>query len=204
MIHINTHYVLHRVVYRSLDRGHHPINHAEWIRLLREQLKQSLDDGITPLGEGGARSVLFKMILLTYGYTFVSKGTVQAFVKDLEHEAAVYRRLRPVQGVYVPVFLGAIDLRHMSKIYYYDSELFMKSVRSGSGQSARVKTVAQFPVSPLRSGSCMRCGWRPATFANSFSFISTFVHAALNSIIYIILDFLLIYVWILDVFELRI
>ncbi|KAK8048274.1 hypothetical protein PG994_010004 [Apiospora phragmitis] len=107
------------------DREHHPINHTEWIRLLREQLKQSLDDGITPLGEGGARSVLFRVTLLAYGYTFVSKGTVQAFVKDLEHETAVYQRLRPIQGVYVPVFLGAIDLRSMSKIYYYDHRVYV-------------------------------------------------------------------------------
>ncbi|KAH6658643.1 hypothetical protein BKA67DRAFT_512165 [Truncatella angustata] len=106
-------------------REHHPVDHAEWIRLLWKQLEQSLDDGITPLGNGGARSVLFRVTLLTYGYTFVSKGTVQAFVKDLENEAAVYQRLRPVQGVYVPVFLGAIDLRSMSKIYYYDCRVYV-------------------------------------------------------------------------------
>ena len=107
------------------DRVRHPVDHATWIRLLREQLEQSLDDGITPLGDGGARSVLFKVTLLAYGYTFVSKGTAQAFVEDLEHEAAVYQRLRPVQGVYVPVFLGAIDLRSMSKIYYYDHRVYV-------------------------------------------------------------------------------
>ncbi|KAI8633007.1 hypothetical protein F5Y19DRAFT_285106 [Xylariaceae sp. FL1651] len=115
-------------LHRKGDAGgceRHPVNHAEWIRLLRDQLEESLDDGITPLGDGGARSVLFKMTLLAYGYTFVSKGTVQAFVKDLEHEAAVYQRLRPVQGVYVPVFLGAIDLRSMCKTYYYDHRVYV-------------------------------------------------------------------------------
>ncbi|KAK8000488.1 hypothetical protein PG990_013088 [Apiospora arundinis] len=107
------------------DRERHPVDHEKWICLLREQLKQSLDDGITPLGDGGARSVLFKVTLLAYGYTFVSKGTVQAFIKDLEHEATVYQQLRPIQGVYVPVFLGAIDLRSMSKIYYYDHRVYV-------------------------------------------------------------------------------
>ncbi|KAK8038419.1 hypothetical protein PG994_015186 [Apiospora phragmitis] len=86
------------------DREHHPINHAEWIRLLREQLKQSLDDGITPLGQG---------------------GHCTGFCQDLEHEAAIYQRLRPIQGVYVPVFLGAIDLRSMSKTYYYDHRVYI-------------------------------------------------------------------------------
>jgi serine/threonine protein kinase len=89
------------------------------------QLKQSLDDGIRPLGEGGARGVLFQVTLLAHGYTFVSKGTVQAFIKDLEHEAAVYERLKPIQGVHVPVFLGAIDLRSMNKTYYYDHRVYV-------------------------------------------------------------------------------
>ncbi|KAK7959744.1 uncharacterized protein PG986_004598 [Apiospora aurea] len=102
------------------NRGHHPASHDEWIRLLWEQLEQSLDDGIIPLDDGGARSVLFKVTLLAYGYTFVSRGTVQAFVEDLGHEAAVYRRLRPLQGAYVPVFLGAIDIRPMNKVCYYN------------------------------------------------------------------------------------
>ncbi|KAH7118371.1 hypothetical protein EDB81DRAFT_848105 [Dactylonectria macrodidyma] len=106
-------------------RARHPVNHEEWLRLLWKQLDQSLDDGIRPLGEGGARGVLFQVTLLAHGYTFVSKGTVRAFIKDLEHEAAVYERLKPIQGVYVPVFLGAIDLRSMNKIYYYDHRVYV-------------------------------------------------------------------------------
>jgi hypothetical protein len=77
------------------------------------------------LGEGGARGVLFQVTLLAHGYTFVSKGTVRAFIKDLEHEAAVYERLKPIQGVYVPVFLGVINLRSMNKIYYYDHRVYV-------------------------------------------------------------------------------
>jgi hypothetical protein len=106
-------------------RARHPVNHEEWLRLLWKQLKQSLDDGIRPLGEGGARGVLFQVTLLAHGYTFVSKGTVRAFIKDLEHEAAVYERLKPIQGVHVPVFLGAVDLRSMNKTYYYDHRVYV-------------------------------------------------------------------------------
>ncbi|KAI6350905.1 hypothetical protein MCOR25_010305, partial [Pyricularia grisea] len=113
------------------DRGpigsciRHPINHAKFLDILFEQLKRSLDVGITPLGQGGARSVLFKVNLLEFGYTFVSKGTVRAFVKDLEHEAVVYKRLQPIQGTYVPVFLGVIDLRLMNRVYYYDHRVYI-------------------------------------------------------------------------------
>ncbi|OBS15942.1 hypothetical protein FPOA_13290 [Fusarium poae] len=77
------------------------------------------------IGEGGARGVLFQVTLLAHGYTFVSKGTVRAFIKDLQHEAAVYERLKPVQGVHVPVFLGAVDLRSMNKTYYYDHRVYV-------------------------------------------------------------------------------
>ncbi|KAK1622696.1 hypothetical protein BDP81DRAFT_440654 [Colletotrichum phormii] len=104
---------------------HHPINHTRFVKLLREQLEQTLDDGITPLGQGGARGVMFKVSLLAYSYTFVSKGTVRAFIKDLEHEAAVYERLRPIQGTHVPVFLGAIDLRPLNRTYYYDHRVYV-------------------------------------------------------------------------------
>jgi hypothetical protein len=116
---------LHRQKNRAYARARHPVDHAEWLELLWKQLEQSLDDGITQMGQGGARGVLFKVTLLEYGYTFVGKGTVRAFIKDLEHEAAVYNRLKPAQGLHVPVFLGAIDLRSMNKTYYYDHRVYV-------------------------------------------------------------------------------
>ncbi|KJZ70958.1 hypothetical protein HIM_09662 [Hirsutella minnesotensis 3608] len=103
----------------------HPVDHAQWLNLLRAQLQETLDDGITPLKQSGARGVLFKVTLLDYGYTFVSKGTIKAFVPDLEHEAAVYRRLDDLQGVHVPAFLGAIDLRSMNKTYFFDLRVYI-------------------------------------------------------------------------------
>lgn len=103
----------------------HPVSHTQWLKLLKSQLEESLDNGVTPLADGGSRGVLFRVTLLTYGYTFVGKGTVQAFIKDLEHEAAVYERLKPTQGVSIPVFLGTVDLRAMNKIYYYDHRVYI-------------------------------------------------------------------------------
>ncbi|RMJ09806.1 hypothetical protein CDV36_010574 [Fusarium kuroshium] len=125
---------------RDPARAHHPVNHEEWLRLLWKQLEQSLDDGVRPLGEGGARGVLFQVTLLAHGYTFVSKGTVRAFIKDLEHEAAVYERLKPIQGVHVPVFLGAIDLRSMNKIYYYDHRVYVVHMTLLSWGGCRIDT----------------------------------------------------------------
>ena len=108
---------------RSTTR--HPITHAKWIELLTQQLEESLDNGVTPLGEVGSRGALFRVTLVTHGYVFICKGTVRAFIKDLQREAAVYERLKPLQGVSVPVFLGSIDLRPMNKVYYYDHRVYV-------------------------------------------------------------------------------
>ncbi|KAK3365077.1 hypothetical protein B0T24DRAFT_537572 [Lasiosphaeria ovina] len=128
---------------RTRTRTHHPVTHAEWLQLLWKQLKQSLDDGIISLQKGGARGVLFEVTLLMYGYTFVSKGTVKAFIPDLKHETAVYERLGPIQGIHVPVFLGAIDLGSMNKIYYYDHRVYVVYMMflSWGGQSITPETV---------------------------------------------------------------
>ncbi|KAF4975643.1 hypothetical protein FZEAL_7598 [Fusarium zealandicum] len=108
-----------------LTRARHPVSHSEWLVLLQKQIERSLDDGITRLGQSGSRGVLFKVTLTAYGYTFIGKGTVRAFISDLENEAAVYNRLQPIQGRHVPVFLGAIDLRSIDKVYYYFHRVYI-------------------------------------------------------------------------------
>lgn len=110
---------------RGPNNDTHSIDQLQFMGLLRDQLSRTLDDGISPLQRGGARSVLFKVTLLAYGYTFVSKGTVRAFVKHLEHEATVYKQLKPLQGTLVPVFLGSLDLRTIGRTYYFDHRVYV-------------------------------------------------------------------------------
>ncbi|RNJ52675.1 hypothetical protein D7B24_003096 [Verticillium nonalfalfae] len=117
-------------------------------------VEQSLDDGIRPLYVSGARGVLFQVTMIAYGYTFVGKGTVQAFIRDLEHEAAVYERLRSIQGANVPVFLGAIDLRPMKKIYYYDHRVTYQ--RHVGGKSSYVWSGSQLAYGT--NGNVLRAG----------------------------------------------
>ena len=95
----------------------HQLNHGTFLALLRQQLAHTLDKDCQPLGLQGARGALFKVTLASHGYTVVAKGTVRAFVKDLQHEVRVYQRLEPIQGFSVPVCLGNIDL---AEPYYYD------------------------------------------------------------------------------------
>ncbi|KAI9781063.1 MAG: hypothetical protein M1839_006340 [Geoglossum umbratile] len=95
----------------------HRLNGEKLLLLLRKQLQRTRDEHCDPLGRQGARGALFQVTLASHGYTMVAKGTVTAFVDELQHESLVYQRLRPLQGVCVPVCLGSIDLVHP---YFYD------------------------------------------------------------------------------------
>lgn len=82
----------------------------EFRMLLGEQLRCSRGDACQHLGIQGARGAFVKVTLTSHGYTVVDKGTVLAFLKDLRHEAELYRCLTTAQGVHVPICLGSIDL----------------------------------------------------------------------------------------------
>ncbi|APA10236.1 hypothetical protein sscle_06g050060 [Sclerotinia sclerotiorum 1980 UF-70] len=105
----------HRV--KDLKSNQHQLDRQTFLTLLHRQLKRNRDNDCYPLGVEGARGALFKITLTSHGYTVVAKGTVAAFIKDLEHEHQVYQRLLAIQGIRVPVCLGSINLAHP---YYYD------------------------------------------------------------------------------------
>jgi hypothetical protein len=86
-------------------------------RLVQSQLTADMDRNCEPLGKQGTRGALFKITLASFGYTFVGKGTVQAFVPDLLHEGKMYGLLTHAQGSTVPVYLGNMDLE---RTYYLD------------------------------------------------------------------------------------
>ncbi|KIE00682.1 Protein kinase-like domain protein, partial [Metarhizium majus ARSEF 297] len=122
-------------------KAYHPVNHATWLELLREQWKKSLDDGITNLNISGASGALFRVTMLRYGYTFIGKGTPAPLIKYLRHEAAVYKRLQDMQGTSIPVFLGTVDLRPMNKIYYYDHRVYIVHVTFFSWGGRRLSSL---------------------------------------------------------------
>ncbi|KAF4967381.1 hypothetical protein FSARC_5060 [Fusarium sarcochroum] len=91
----------------------HPISFGEMATLMRSQMASSLDQDCEPLemkGKYGAVGTLFKLSLTRYGYTFVGKGTIQCLIPHLTHEAQIYEQLDGIQGEYVPVYLGSLDL----------------------------------------------------------------------------------------------
>ena len=95
----------------------HAIDQSQFLNLVRTQLAKDLDHDCEPLGLQGARGALFRVTLTSYGYVFVGKGTVQAFVPDLLHEGKIYRLMGKLQGTAVPVYLGNINLIEW---YYLD------------------------------------------------------------------------------------
>lgn len=91
----------------------HPITKEDIGLLLQRQLSRSLDQDCECLdrkGFFGDVGVLFKVTLSEYGYTFVAKGVQKANERDLAHEKKVYSHLVPLQGMFIPAYLGCIAL----------------------------------------------------------------------------------------------
>ncbi|KAF3398939.1 hypothetical protein DPV78_006392 [Talaromyces pinophilus] len=88
----------------------HRIDTNTLVQMLKDQLDQDLDHNCTPFGDCGSYGAPFKITCAAYGYRLVGKGTTDKLWKEVSREAEVYQVLRKVQGLAVPVFLGAIDL----------------------------------------------------------------------------------------------
>jgi serine/threonine protein kinase len=102
---------------RDHGRKCHHIDRATVLVLLRQQLSEDLDTNCKPVGTPGSCGVLFQIRLKSHGYIVAAKCTPIDFVHRLRWEATIYERLRPIQGVHVPVHLGNIDLETP---YFYD------------------------------------------------------------------------------------
>lgn len=106
-------------LHRTGSNDRHPVEYATWLNLLRRQLKNGMVEGFDRLGMRGGTGFIFKVTLLAYGYTFIGKGTIDDHADMLVFEADVYERLRPIQGIHVPVFLGEIDMVDLRDTYVY-------------------------------------------------------------------------------------
>ena len=95
----------------------HQLGGEEFRILLGEQLRRGRGNACQPLWMQGARGALFRLTLISHGYTVVGKGTITAYIKELRHEAEVYQRLVALQAIHIPICLGSIDL---DQPFYYD------------------------------------------------------------------------------------
>lgn len=103
-----------RYMSRRLRNKRHALDQPALARLLEEQLQRPEREDIgviRSLDRSGWAGALFRLELVSHGYTFVGKGTVQPLIQALHTEAKMYKRMDAIQGKAIPVYLGSIDLK---------------------------------------------------------------------------------------------
>ncbi|RSM01112.1 hypothetical protein CEP52_008753 [Fusarium oligoseptatum] len=105
------------------DHSNMHITLNEFLRLAQDQLAVDLgkDADCVPLYLSGSRGSLFKFRLSSHGYTLVAKGVEGMDTEELLHESKIYSHLRDLQGEFIPVCLGVIDL---ITPYYFDCGVY--------------------------------------------------------------------------------
>ncbi|KAG7402638.1 Reticulocyte-binding protein 2-like protein a [Fusarium oxysporum f. sp. raphani] len=105
------------------NHGNMHITLREFLRLARDQLAvdRGKDANCVPLYLSGSRGSVFKFCLSSHGYTLVAKGVEAMDTEHLHYENKMYSYLQDLQGKFVPVCLGVINL---VKPYYYDSGVY--------------------------------------------------------------------------------
>ena len=91
-------------------RVRHRINIETFMRLIRKQLKEDLNEKCERLRKQRTRKMLFRIILTWHEYSFVGKKTMSMFVSNLLHEKRVYQTLKRLQRKIVSMYLRNIDL----------------------------------------------------------------------------------------------
>ncbi|RAH83552.1 hypothetical protein BO86DRAFT_447011 [Aspergillus japonicus CBS 114.51] len=112
----------------------HVISSKTFVCKLQRQLSETVNADCETIGIHGSRGALLNVTLSSHGYTVPATCTVSEFRDRHRHEAAVYDKLRSNQGIYIPLYLGSIDLAHP---YSYDGIAYLEHMMllSPSGQS---------------------------------------------------------------------
>ncbi|KAG6129061.1 hypothetical protein E4U12_004924 [Claviceps purpurea] len=93
------------------DHGSKHIDRQEFLRLMREQLDgEKAHDNCKPINASGHIGHLFKINLLSHGYTLVAKAVALGDGAPLLHEEKMYDHLRDLQGRFIPACPGRITL----------------------------------------------------------------------------------------------
>lgn len=98
---------------RKRCNNRHALDQLALVRLIERQLdspEREEDGGFKSMNRYGWAGALFRLELLSHGYTFVGKGTVKPLVPVLHAETNMYKRMDTIQGKAIPVYLGSTDL----------------------------------------------------------------------------------------------
>ncbi|KAG6050439.1 hypothetical protein E4U39_004088 [Claviceps sp. Clav50 group G5] len=104
------------------DHGSKHVGRQEFLRLMREQLKgKGAHDHCKPINASGHIGHLFKVRLLPHSYTLVAKAVAPPDWRPLIHEEKMYNHLRDLQGRFVPVCPGRVELNGLFRCKEYRS-----------------------------------------------------------------------------------
>ncbi|THV85431.1 hypothetical protein D6D29_02361 [Aureobasidium pullulans] len=90
--------------------GDQSLSHDQFLGLLESQLQGDETFGLTSLVMSGRSGVLYMVRILMTGHCLVAKGYRHEDVGWLQNELAVYERLKALQGKFIPVCCGVVDL----------------------------------------------------------------------------------------------
>ncbi|KAG6093394.1 hypothetical protein E4U30_004351 [Claviceps sp. LM220 group G6] len=94
------------------DHGSKHIDRQEFLRLMGEQLiGDKAHANCKPINASGHIGYLFKIRLLSHGYTLVAKAVGLCHGAPLIHEEKMYNYLRDLQGRFIPACPGRITLK---------------------------------------------------------------------------------------------
>lgn len=97
----------------AAEHGRRHLRRSDFMSLIRVQLDSgSSSSCLALLDISGSRGSLYKVTLPSHGYVLLAKGVQQDDVPYLLNEANIYRRLAPIQGRYIPVYIGNTNLYH--------------------------------------------------------------------------------------------
>ncbi|KAI1506365.1 hypothetical protein F5X99DRAFT_415206 [Biscogniauxia marginata] len=124
------------------DHKREHISPSEFLRLIRDQLAtdRGRDADCAPLYLASALGALFKLRLSSHSYTLVAKGMEDLDLSRLQHKHAIYNHLQPIQGEYLPIYLGMIDL---VLPYYYNHSVYTYFLFLGWGRLPLAKCINQ-------------------------------------------------------------
>ncbi|KAG6100933.1 hypothetical protein E4U30_003446 [Claviceps sp. LM220 group G6] len=108
------------------DHGNEHIDRQEFLRLIGKQIEAypRINAQCFPLSASGSVGSLFKIRLLSHGYTLVAKAFYRSDRGAMCHEEEMYNILRDLQGDYIPVCPGHVVLSRGMYCSHYERTYF--------------------------------------------------------------------------------
>lgn len=137
----------------AAKHGKQHLRRSDLISLIRAQIDAGFSSScLMPLNMSGSRGSLYRVTLLSHGYILLAKGVQQDDEPHLLNEADIYRRLAPIQGRYIPVYIGEMSLsyplilpgRQVQPVRFITRLLFVSYAGINMSECLKVTNEAEF------------------------------------------------------------